>query len=108
MSGGAKLYIDNLVKKTIGNKKIPFEPIEQVSEPIKQADEKQSPPPYETSVTLEDILIPPLSPHAQTFEKEENEMDKIMETAQSTTKGKYYVTTNNDNKKTIDLKNPES
>ena len=35
-------------------------------------------------------------------------MDKIMETAQSTMKGKYYVTTNNDNKKTIDLKNPES
>lgn len=35
MSGGAKLYIDNLVKKTIGNKKIPVEPIEQVSEPIK-------------------------------------------------------------------------
>ena len=35
MSGGAKLYVDHLVKKTFQNKKIPVEPIEQVTEPIK-------------------------------------------------------------------------
>lgn len=56
ISGDIKLYIDNLIRKTIENKKVPNEPLEKVTDPIKQADEKQPPPPYETAVTLDDIL----------------------------------------------------
>ena len=56
ISDDIKLYIDNLIRKTIENKKVPNETFEKVTDPIKQADEKQPPPPYETAVTLDDIL----------------------------------------------------
>ena len=65
--------------KTTENKKVPIEPIKQATEPIEQdlPYKKQPPPPYQTAVMLDDILIPPLSPNADTFKKEENEIDKM-------------------------------
>ena len=61
----------------IENKKVPIEPIEKATELIEQDLVDKNQPSYETAITLDEILVPPLPSNADILKGEESKKDKI-------------------------------
>ena len=80
-SDNAKVYLDDLIKKTIESKIMDISFVKTMTAMQDSVDEKLPSPPYDAKHhTLDEILEPPQPSNADARKKEENETEEHMQT----------------------------